>query len=141
MRAPILHTVRFITILGCLGSGLTACNTTKATVDTTVKFFSSTSPDSMFNQDGIVEEQHKLNLYTAVVHDNLQQDIARGQGEYLTSLGVLLEVPQERRAEWDQFAQARYTALFPENVQPSEEAVARLRKELTVNAGTKNLAE
>ena len=137
MRAPILHTVRLITMLSCLGSGLSACNTTKATVDTTVKFFSSTSPDSMFNKDGIVEDQHKLTLYTAVVYDNLQQDIARGQGEYLSSLGVLLEVPQDRRGEWNQFAQTRYTALFPENIQPSEEAVSRLRRELALSASTK----
>ena len=91
----------------------------------------------MFSKDGIVEEQHKLNLYTAVVYDNLQQDIARGQGEYLNSLGVLLEVPQDRRGEWNEFAQARYSALFPENVQPSEEAVSRLRRELSLNASPK----
>lgn len=137
MRESILHMVRFTMVLGCLGLGLSACNTTKATVDTTMKFFSSTSPDSMFSKDGIVEEQHKLNLYTAVVYDNLQQDIARGQGEYLNSLGVLLEVPQDRRGEWNEFAQARYSALFPENVQPSEEAVSRLRRELSLNASPK----
>ena len=33
-----------------------ACNTSKATIDTTIKFFSSTSPGSMFTPDGMVEQ-------------------------------------------------------------------------------------
>jgi len=134
MSAFRLHSVCFAVIVGCLGWGLVACNTTKATVDTVVKFTSSTSPDSMFNRDGIVEENQRLNLYTAVVYDNLQQDIARGHGEYLTSLGVLLHVPQDRD-EWTQFAQARYSVLFQDNTQPSEEVVTRLRRELALRQG------
>ena len=116
----------------CLGLAMAACNTTKATVDSIAKFTSSTSPDSMFNRDGIVEEHHKLNLYTAVVYDNLQQDIAKGDGEYLASLGVLLDIPQDRREEWKQQAQSRFTSLFPDTAQPNEEAVTRLSRELVV---------
>ena len=116
----------------CLGLAMTACNTTKATVDSIAKFTSSTSPDSMFNQDGIVEERHKLNLYTTVVYDNLQQDIAKGNGEYLASLGVLLDVPQDRREEWKQHAQSRFTTLFHDMERPSEEIVTRLSRELVV---------
>jgi hypothetical protein len=31
-----------------------ACNTTKATVDTTINFFSSTTPNDLFSADGMV---------------------------------------------------------------------------------------
>src|SRR6185295_2822280 len=130
-----MNTVRIesmyrLVMIGVVAFGLVACNTTKATFDTTAKFFSSTSPDSMFNQDGLVEENHKLTLYTSIVYDNLQQDIARGTGEYLSSLGVLLDVPEGRRDEWRQLAQTRYSALFPDGAQPSEEVVGRLSREL-----------
>ena len=130
MKESIRRGIRTVLVLGSVGLGLVACNTTKATVDTTVKFFSSTSPDSMFNRDGIVEDAHKLDLYTAVVYDNLQQDIARGNGEYLTSLGVLLEVPQDRQAEWKRHAQTRYSEVFPDGAPPSAEVVTRLNREL-----------
>jgi hypothetical protein len=116
-------------VMGCVGiMSLTACNTTKATVDTVVKFTSSTSPDSMFNQDGIVADNRKVDLYAAVVYDNLQQDIAKGHGEYLASLGVLLDVPQDRQADWNQFAQSKYANLFADQAMPNEGIVGKLRE-------------
>ena len=39
-----------------LGLILSACNTTKATMDTTGKFFSSTSPEDLFSADGYCRE-------------------------------------------------------------------------------------
>jgi len=130
MKVSLVHSACSAVIIGCLGLGLVACNTTKATVDTFAKFTSSTSPDSIFNQDGIVEQHQTLNLYAAVAYDNLQQDIARGYGEYLTSLGVLLKVPQDRGVEWNRFAQTRYSSLFPADAPRSEEAGTRLSREL-----------
>jgi len=84
----------------------------------------------MFTQDGLVEENYKVNLYTGVVVDNVQQDIARGNGEYLASLGVLMDVPQDRRDEWKRDAQNRYSTFFPDTSQPSEEMLIRLNRDL-----------
>ena len=42
------------TVVIVLGLSLSACNTTKATMDTTSKFFSSTSPEDLFSADGLV---------------------------------------------------------------------------------------
>ena len=126
----VAHSFRRAVFIGFIGLGLVACNTTKATVDSTVKFFSSTSPESMFNRDGILEDSYKLDLYAMVAYDNLQQDLARGNGEYLTSLGVLLEVPKDRQVEWRRHAQNRFSAVFPEGTPPSAEVVTRLNREL-----------
>jgi hypothetical protein len=80
-------------VLASVGLTLSACNTTKATVDTFAKFTSSTSPGELINADGVIQESQKARVFTAVMFENLEQDIARGNGEYLTSLAVLLNIP------------------------------------------------
>lgn len=118
--------------IGCLAFNLAACNTTKATLDTTVKFTSSTSPDDgVLTEDGLIKAQYKVDVYTAVAFDNLEQDIARGDGEYVTSLGRLLDVPADRHPEWTAAAQTRYAALFPEENRTPEK-LARGARSLSV---------
>ena len=46
------------------------------------------SPGAWLDADGMVEERHKARLFSAVTFEYLEQDIGRGQGEYLTSLAV-----------------------------------------------------
>jgi hypothetical protein len=112
--------------------GLTAaCNTTKATVDTTVNFSSSTSPQSLFTQDGQVAKDQQLTLYTAVAWESIQQDIARGHGEYVTSLGVLLDTPAQEQAAASAHWQDRYDILFPDGAQRARESIALLRTGLS----------
>jgi hypothetical protein len=91
---------------------LSACNTTKATTDSTIKFFSSTTPDSILSVDGQVKQQHKINLFAGVNYDNLKQDVARGDGEYLTSLGTLMNVPPQSQRAFGTFLQGKYPILF-----------------------------
>lgn len=43
--------------------------------------------------------------------ENLSQDMARGQGEYLASLAMLLEVPTDRHAAFFTLAQEQYPLL------------------------------
>jgi hypothetical protein len=99
-------------VIAALGLSLTACNTTKATIDTTVKFFSSTSPDAMFTADGMVEQKQKVNLFAGVAFENLRQEVAQGGGPYLTSLAVLMNIPSDRRGEFARFVQDRHSVLF-----------------------------
>ncbi|HEX9154222.1 MAG TPA: DUF3015 family protein [Nitrospira sp.] len=99
-------------VIAGLGLSLTACNTTKATMDTTVNFFSSTSPGSMFTADGMVEQKQKVNLFAGVAFENLRQDMAQGGGPYLTSLAVLMNIPSDRQDEFARFVQDRYPVLF-----------------------------
>ena len=93
MRVMTLNSLVGGLVLASVGLVLSACNTTKATVDTFAKFTSSTSPEEWINADGVIHESQKARLFAAVAFENLEQDIARGNGEYLTSLGVLLSIP------------------------------------------------
>ena len=63
------------------------CNTTKATVDTTVNFFSSTSPNGLFSAGGMVLKEQKINLFAGVAYENLRHEAAAGPGPQGEALG------------------------------------------------------
>jgi hypothetical protein len=113
-------------VLASVGLVASACNTTKATVDTFAKFTSSTSPEEFFNADGVVQESQRARLFTAVVFENLEQDIARGNGEYLTSLGVLLKIPEGEQDEFRARSQSVYPLLFASDRRTAESMLATL---------------
>ena len=52
-------------VLASVGLVLSACNTTKATVDTFAKFTSSTSPEEWINADGVIQKSQKARLFAA----------------------------------------------------------------------------
>jgi hypothetical protein len=113
-------------VLVSAGFVLTSCNTTKATVDTFAKFTSSTSPEEWITGDGVIEERHKARLFAAVAFENLEQDIARGQGEYLTSLAVLLHIPPGERDEFRTRAQRTYPLIVASDQRTAERLLAVL---------------
>jgi DUF3015 family protein len=91
---------------------VTGCNTTKATVDTTVKFFSSTSPGDLFTADGIIARDQKIKLFAGVSYENLRQEAATGSGQYVTSLAVLYGVPVAKHHEFGRLLQEKHAELF-----------------------------
>jgi hypothetical protein len=113
-------------VLASVGLVMCACNTSKATVDTFAKFTSSTSPGEWVNADGLVQEKQKARLFTAVAFENLEQDIARGNGEYLTSLAVLLKIPSEKQDEFRMHSQSDYSLLFAPDLRTAEKLLATL---------------
>ena len=113
-------------VLASAGLVISACNTSKATVDTFAKFTSSTSPGEWINADGVVQESQKARLFTAVVFENLEQDIARGNGEYLTSLAVLLNIPAGEQDAFRTRSQSQYPLLFASDRRTAERMLARL---------------
>jgi Protein of unknown function (DUF3015) len=100
------------------------CNTTKATFDTLGKFTSSTSPSEWIDGDGVIQESQRARLFTAVVYENLEQDIARGNGEYLTSLGVLLKIPTHEQERFKMRSQSNYPLLFASDRRTAENLLA-----------------
>ena len=126
MAIKLLKGLLAVMILASTGFFVTACNTTKATVDTFAKFTSSTSPGEFINADGVVQESQKARLFTAVVFENLEQDIARGNGEYLTSLGVLLNIPEGEQDEFRARSQSTYPLLFASDRRTAESMLAAL---------------
>jgi|ERR1041384_1952651 hypothetical protein len=113
-------------VLASAGLVLAACNTTKATIDTFAKFTSSTSPGEWINADGMIRENQKARLFASVVYENLEQDIARGNGEYLTSLGVLMNIPAEKQEQFRARSQSNYPLLFDPDRRTAESLLTML---------------
>ncbi|HKQ33673.1 MAG TPA: DUF3015 family protein [Nitrospiraceae bacterium] len=126
MRIITLRRLVGVLVLASTGFVLSACNTTKATVDTFANFTSSTSPQEWMNADGSIKDDKKAQLFAAIAFENLEQDIARGNGEYLTSLGVLLKVPAGAQDEFRARTQNNYQRLFAPDRRTAEHMLAML---------------
>jgi hypothetical protein len=109
-----------------IGLNLAACNTTKATIDTTVNFFSSTTPNSLFTEDGLVKQDQKINLFAGVAYDNLRQEAAAGSGQYVTSLAALYGVPAAKHADFGKVMQQRHAELFAADLREDNRAHLRM---------------
>src|SRR5690242_18174474 len=92
-------------------SACTVRATTDEITDTTQNTTVSTSGRSWFTNDGLVRQGEHVNAFAALNYDNLTHDMAFGGGEYLSSLGTLLGVPDDRRAAFFQLAQRHYAAF------------------------------
>ena len=68
-----------------------------------------TSECESFN--GIVSNE-KLNNFVADNMDNLATDIAKGQGEYLNTLAVLMEVSEDSRASFYGKLQSNFSTIY-----------------------------
>jgi hypothetical protein len=89
---------------------LSACSikaTLKETTDTTSNITGTTSGRVWWNEDGLLKPEHKVAAFTAYNAHNLEEDLARGQGEYLASLYALMA--NSTSSSFQQFAQDAYS--------------------------------
>lgn len=98
-------------VLLLLASGCTLKATVKETTDTTSNVTGTTSGRIWWNEDGLLHPEHKLTAFLALNEANVEQDLARGRGEYVTSLGTLLGLPDDQQAAFHSKAQANFEAL------------------------------
>ena len=95
-----------------LAAGCTLKSTVKQTTDTTSNVTGTTSGRTWFNEDGLLNPEHKLTAFTVLNQTNMEQDLARGQGEYVTSLGTLLRLPNDQQAAFHAKAQGAFETLM-----------------------------
>ena len=103
--------IRHLVLAGLLCMTFSACTVTQTAKDllgSTKDFLSSTTPSDWFTGDGVLKADQKVIAFVAFNFENLKQDMARGRGEYLTSLSELFGVPQDRREAFFSYAQSRY---------------------------------
>ena len=62
--------------------------------------------------DGKVWAEHKTEFFVAATFENLAEDMARGQGEHLTALAILLGVPADHQQMFFTLVQERYRDLI-----------------------------
>jgi hypothetical protein len=107
-----LSTLICITALLLLASGCTLKGTIKEFTDTTSNVTGTTSGRTWFTEDGLLHPEHKLTAFMALNQTNVEQDLARGQGEYVTSLGTLLGLPNDQQAAFHAKAQGAFETLI-----------------------------
>jgi hypothetical protein len=113
-----------IPMLMLLVSGCTLKSTIKQTTDTTSNVTGTTSGHAWWNEDGLLLPEHKAMAFAQYNEANLEQDLARGQGEYVTSLATLLGVPRDQQPTFHAKAQGAFDILTT----PDREAqIHRLR--------------
>ena len=100
------------TALMLFAAGCTLKSTVKQTTDTTSNVTGTTSGRTWWNEDGLLHPEHKLTAFMALNQTNVEQDLARGQGEYLTSLGTLLGVPSDQQSAFQAKAQGAFATLM-----------------------------
>lgn len=88
-------------------SGCSFKATFKETTDTTSNITGTTSGRVWWNEDGLLKPEHKVSAFTAYNAQNLEEDLARGQGEYLASLGTLMALAEA--SSFQPFAQDAYS--------------------------------
>jgi hypothetical protein len=98
-------------VLLLLTSGCTLKATVKQTTDSTSNVTGTTSGRTWWNEDGLLHPEHKLTAFLALNEANVEQDLARGRGEYVTALGTLLGLPDDQQAAFHSKAQANFEAL------------------------------
>ncbi|MBS0169191.1 MAG: DUF3015 family protein [Nitrospira sp.] len=133
-----IHHLSVALVLLSAGLSFGACNTTKATVDTTVNFFSSTSPNELFTADGMVVKEQQINLFAGVAYENLRQEAAAGGGQYVSALAALYDIPAGKQGAFGQVLQRKHADLFAADLEEDRSAhlkmVAALNRELTAAA-------
>ena len=87
----------------CLGG----CTITETVSD----ILSSTTPSDWYSRDGLPKAEHKVDVFVAINIDNLKTDLAKGQGEYLEAMSVLLSIAPHHRQEFAVLAQKEYPRL------------------------------
>ena len=111
-------------LVHCAGAALVVLSLSACSVTETISnFLSSTSGKSWFTEDGLIKADHRVQAFMAFNFENIKQDMAKGQGEYLDSLGTLMEIPPGRRAAFNAHAQSRYPFVVQQQSSPQETLV------------------
>ena len=103
-----------IIVMAFLMLPVVGCSTTETIND----ILSSTTPSDWYTGDGLIKNEYKPHMFVALNFDNLQIDLAKGQGEYLMSVTELLNVPPQQQPEFFALLQQHY----PELVQQKDHA-------------------
>jgi len=96
---------------GCPFKGTTkfTSDTTDYTRDTVHSITVSTSGETLMNGQPLTDEM-RVRIFVQGSFENLQQDMARGSGEYLASFAHLAKVPAARQQEFFDHAMQQYGA-------------------------------
>ncbi len=111
MTRSILFPMRWVLIVGFVTFFVTACSFTN-TIEKSFDFTSSTTPSGWYFPSDL-QKQQKIVYFSRANFDRLKEDMASGQGKYLTSLAVLMEVPNVHQQDFYAMTKDHFHVLFP----------------------------
>lgn len=76
-----------------------------STLNVPTQPFAITSGTSGCTNNGMIVKREVLTVFVSQNADHVSQDMAKGRGEYLTSLATLMGVPPDRQTEFFSLAQ------------------------------------
>lgn len=85
------------------------------------------------NNSAFMNRQQQTAEFAKVNLQRLKQDMAAGQGEYLSSLATLLRIAPDRQSEFFTFTQQKFTVLFPSDQTTADEMLTALNREMRVD--------
>lgn len=85
--------------------------TTNGTLGT--QTFGITSGTSNCEQAKSFVDNENINKFVAENMDSLAKDIARGSGEHLYALSVLMDIPQSGQTQWNAGLQKNFSRIYP----------------------------
>ena len=126
----------FLMLIGLSSLLSTTGCSIKSTIDQTSDTLSNltgttSSARSWFTEDGQINKAFKATAFVSFNRENLAQDLAAGRGEYLTSMSVLLGIPDDRQPGFFSAAQARYAQADNRHPEDSTALLALLQEAAT----------
>jgi hypothetical protein len=115
-----------------LAMALSSCSlfgTTQNTFEATTDFTSSTSPSS----DSDSEKKEEVSKFTDQNFDSIREDMALGGGEHLTSLAVLMDIPEAQQASFFMLTKEKFSILYSSANTTPEEMLTKLDEELATH--------
>lgn len=90
--------------------------------------FGITSGTLNCDQPSKIVSIERVNNYVADNMDSLAKDIARGDGEYLHTLAVLMDVPETDRAAFYNRLQSNFSRIYPSPEVTSTDVVKHIEE-------------
>ncbi len=95
--------------------------------------FGITSGTSGCTEDGAVKFVKEAELYAEINLKNLQQEMAAGEGEYLSSFSKLVGVSATQQASFNKLVQEKYSSIFPSANTSSTDMLSNLSQQLSAH--------
>jgi len=116
-----------VALTAVLGLGAGACTVVTDPSSGSSATTGGSSSAAFMNRQQQTAEFAKVNL------EQLRNDMAAGQGEYLASLAALLEIEPSRQPAFFAFTQDKFAVLFPNDRTTAVEMLATLEREMRGN--------
>lgn len=96
--------------------------------------FGMTSGTSGCDADAVVLQDKEQEVFVSANLDNLSQDMAQGQGQYVDTLATLMGCPVDLQGDFSRMTQAKYESLVGASPLQAKTFIDSLKSEMSKDA-------